>query len=141
MGKNYKPPAEDSDFEKWWMHYPRKVAKGDARKAWIQTASIRPPTENMIKAIVLARNSESWIKDAGMFIPYPATWLRDERWDDVHEIDLANVVNGKMWWETATGIETKGRELGMSPEQFPAWPEFKVAVFRACGVTPLKKIA
>ena len=141
MGQNYKPPVADVEFEKWWLHYPRKVAKGDARKAWIQTASIRPPTENMIKAIVLACNSESWLKDAGMFIPYPATWLRDERWDDVHEIDLANVVNGKMWWETSTGIDTKGKELGMKSDDFSSWPDFKHAVFKAAGVSPLKKSA
>ena len=141
MGKNYKPLSSDADFEKWWIHYPRKVAKGDARKAWFQTASIRPPVENVIKATVLARNCESWTKDGGMFIPYPATWLRDERWDDVHEIDLANVVNGKMWWETSTGIETKGAELGMTPDQFPSWPDFKSAVFRTGGVTPMKKSA
>ncbi len=37
------------------------------------------------------------------------------------------VVDGK----TATGIELKGKELGLDPSQFESFPHFKVAVMRA----------
>jgi hypothetical protein len=33
------------DFEMFWKEYPKKVAKGEARKAWIQTEKIRPDLE------------------------------------------------------------------------------------------------
>lgn len=83
------PPEEG--FEEFWKIYPKKVAKGDARKAWIQTSKIRPPIADLLKAVYAARASKGWLKDAGEFIPYPATWLRQERWDDVLEVDLSQM--------------------------------------------------
>jgi len=45
--------------------------------------------------------------------------------------------NSQMWstknrgTETASGIEAKGKELGIFPDQFPSFPHFKTAVMRA----------
>lgn len=72
----------DDDFDTFWAAYPRRQAKGDARKAWQQTAAIRPPIDEVLKAILAHRRSEQWRKDGGQFIPMPATWLRQERWED-----------------------------------------------------------
>jgi len=119
------------DFDTFWALYPKKVAKADARKAWLQTKDIRPELTNLLTAITAACKTESWMKAGGAFIPYPATWLRGERWDDIHEVTLPNVVNEKPWHETATGIEAKGKELGLDPSQFESFPHFKVAVMRA----------
>jgi hypothetical protein len=119
------------DFDTFWALYPKKVAKADARKAWAQTKDIRPELTNLLTAITSACKTESWMKSGGAFIPYPATWLRGERWDDIHEVTLPNVVNEKPWHETATGIELKGKELGLDPSQFESFPHFKVAVMRA----------
>lgn len=76
------------DFETFWTCYPRKVAKGDARKAWKQTASIRPNMDTLIAAVAAQRKCEQWLKDGGQYIPYAATWLRAERWDDVLEVEM-----------------------------------------------------
>lgn len=119
------------DFDKFWALYPKKVAKADARKAWLQTKDIRPELTNLLTAITAACKTESWMKDGGKYIPHPATWLRGERWDDELEVKLPNVVNEKPWHETATGIELKGKELGLDPSQFESFPHFKVAVMRA----------
>jgi hypothetical protein len=119
------------DFDKFWALYPKKVAKADARKAWAQTKDIRPELTNLLTAITAACKTESWMKSGGAFIPYPATWLRGERWDDIHEVTLPNVVNEKPWHETATGIELKGKVLGLDLSQFESFPHFKVAVMRA----------
>jgi len=119
------------DFDKFWAAYPKKVAKADARKAWAQTKDIRPELTNLLIAINANCKTESWMKSGGAFIPYPATWLRGERWEDELEVSLPNVVNEKPWHETATGIELKGKELGLDPSQFESFPHFKVAVMRA----------
>jgi hypothetical protein len=119
------------DFDKFWAAYPKKVAKADARKAWAQTKDIRPELTNLLTAINANCKTESWMKSGGAFIPYPATWLRGERWEDELEVSLPNVVNEKPWHETATGIELKGKELGLDPSQFESFPHFKVAVMRA----------
>lgn len=119
------------DFDSFWALYPKKVAKADARKAWAQTKDIRPELTNLLTAITAACKTEAWMKLGGLFIPYPASYLRGERWDDIHEVTLPNVVNEKPWHETATGIELKGKELGLDPSQFESFPHFKVAVMRA----------
>ena len=119
-----------SDFETFWKSYPRKVAKAEARKAWEQTKRIRPDTETLIKAVLNHCKTEQWMKSGGAFIPYPATWLRGERWEDELEVVLPGVVNEKPWHETASGIEAKGKELGLDPSQFEHWQAFKVAVMQ-----------
>jgi hypothetical protein len=118
------------EFDQFWASYPKKVAKADARKAWLQTKDVRPDITTVINAVTAACKTEQWMKSGGAFIPYPATWLRGERWDDIHEVVLPNVVNEKPWHETASGIEAKGKELGLDPSQFDHWQAFKVAVMQ-----------
>ena len=60
------------DFEMFWKEYPKKVAKGEARKAWIQTEKIRPDLETILKAVKTAKRLKEWRKDGGKFVPYPA---------------------------------------------------------------------
>ena len=119
------------DFQEFWEVWPKRCAKADARKAWAQTKDIRPELTNLLNAVKAACKTEAWMKDGGKYIPHPATWLRGERWDDELEVKLPNVVNEKPWHETATGIELKGKELGLDPSQFESFPHFKVAVMRA----------
>lgn len=129
-------PADDPGFTAFWSAYPRRVAKGEARRAWKQTASIRPPLPDILAAIEAQKRTEQWRKDGGTYIPHPATWLRAERWDDETEIHAEPV---KAWHETASGIEAKGRELGLSPAAFPAWPLFRQAVMQAAQtVVPIR---
>lgn len=71
-------------FESFWSTYPRKLARKDAEKAWRQ---IHPAKQlDVVKA--LRAHVEAWKRKGTekQFIPYPATWLRGERWED--EIDL-----------------------------------------------------
>jgi hypothetical protein len=119
------------DFENFWKSYPRKVAKAEARKAWKQTEAIRPALEDVLKAVKQACATEQWMRGNGQFIPHAATWLRGERWEDVHEVVIQGVVNEKPWHESATGIEAKGQELGILPNQFESFPLFRAAVMRA----------
>lgn len=72
----------EARFETFWTAYPRKVAKDAARKAWNQ----RKPTEalmvDILAAIARQTLSAQWQRDGGQFIPHPATWLRQGRWQD-----------------------------------------------------------
>lgn len=65
-------------FDEFWAVYPRKVGIGDARKAWKQTAKVRPDLRAVVAAVEAARAGWSDPK----FIPYPASWLRGHRWAD-----------------------------------------------------------
>ena len=78
-------------FISFWSSYPRKKSKGDAYKAWGQTKKIRPPVEDILKALSALKATKEWTKDNGEFIPYPATWLRDWGWEDSVEIEAPKV--------------------------------------------------
>lgn len=85
-GKEGKDDASrDALFETFWKAYPRKAGKDEARKAFDK----RKPTPELLNALLAAievqRQSLPWQKDAGQFIPHPATWLNQGRWQD--EID------------------------------------------------------
>lgn len=83
--KGYQVPESALvGFDSFWQAYPRKSAKGDAKLAWYQVRA----TERGLLATVLAALSwqvklDQWRRDGGAYIPYPATWLRSERWEDV----------------------------------------------------------
>lgn len=83
--------SDDEGFEEFWKIFPRKCKKGDARKAWEQTKKIRPALTELLKAVYAARASKQWHKDNGDFIPYPASWLRSECWDDELEVNLSQL--------------------------------------------------
>ena len=71
-----------SGFELFWAAYPKKRGKGDAMRAWIQTAKVRPHIEEILSVIETQRQSDDWNRDSGQWIPYPASWLRDWRFFD-----------------------------------------------------------
>lgn len=67
----------DDAFAHFWTAYPKKVGKDDARKAWQKR---RPVLAVVLAALDLQRE---WLaRDSGQFIPNPATWLNQGRWQD-----------------------------------------------------------
>ena len=120
----------DEEFDLFWSHYPRKVAKAEARKAWRQMRSVMPDVTTVINAVTAACKTEQWAKFGGLYIPHAATWLRGERWEDMHEVKLPDIVNEKPWYETSTGIEAKGKEVGLNPQDFESFQHFRIAVMR-----------
>ena len=75
----------DTDFLKWYELYPRKVGKPKAHQAW---KKIKPNTElkrKMVLAVLEHSKSRQWQKED--YIPYPATYLSQRRWEDTLPID------------------------------------------------------
>ena len=69
-----------TDFERFWQAYPKKVGKGEAQKAWKKNG--HPGIDQIIAVVARARQTSKWLEDNGRFIPNPATWLNQKRWDD-----------------------------------------------------------
>lgn len=77
-------------FEVFWHAYPRKVGKANAEKAWNKLAPLVPCEadplcqrhERIFRMLTEYRRSRDWQRDDGQFIPYPATWLNERRWED-----------------------------------------------------------
>lgn len=74
-------------FDLFWQAYPKKVGKGAALKSWSKFQFTESEANAVIKSVQenSARNPQ-WLKDNGQFIPHPATWLNQERWNDSLEL-------------------------------------------------------
>lgn len=55
------------------------MGKGDAKKAF---AKVKAPVSVLIAAVNTQKQSQQWLKDNGQYIPNPATWLNQGRWED-----------------------------------------------------------
>lgn len=69
----------DADFNRFWEAYPRKAGKEAARKAF---GKVKVDVGTLLSALEAQKQSDQWTKDGGQFIPYPATWLNQGRWED-----------------------------------------------------------
>lgn len=140
---------EEQDFEKFWATYPKKRSKGDAFKAWGQVRARRPAIDRMLKALAVLKASDDWRRDGGQYIPYPASWLRAWGWEDVPEVQINDVRDGKVWWQSVSGIDAKAAELGIDPWKgdYAGLPETyqqytkRVRAAAESNVVPLKRIA
>lgn len=75
------PGKPDTEFDAFWSAYPRKNGKDAARKAW-RNRHDRPNLSVLLRAIEAQKRLPQWVKDDGQFIPYPATWINQGRWQD-----------------------------------------------------------
>jgi hypothetical protein len=80
--KQSKAIVDDSLFDRFYVVYPKKVARAAALKAFRACKPNESLVETMIAALKLQVDSPDWQKDGGKYIPNPATWLNGERWKD-----------------------------------------------------------
>jgi hypothetical protein len=100
------------DFNEFMARYPRRVARIDAEKAYIQMR--RKP--DMTKARIhdgLERYLQN-LPDQMCFIPYPASWIRAGRFDD--EYETAVPAPAKVDWY-AECQQTHNGECGLSQQR------------------------
>ena len=74
-----------SQFEQFWVAYPRKVDRSKAQNAFNKVK----PDDDLFAVIMESLDKhklcEQWQREGGRFIPYPATWLNNRRWES--EVD------------------------------------------------------
>ena len=81
--KTHTPPT-GPDFEAFWQAYPRRIGKGQARRAWTTAVKKTPPDTITAAARTYANAEDTQTRDP-KYIPHPATWLNGERWNDEPE--------------------------------------------------------
>lgn len=70
-------------FDEFWKAYPRHVAKANAVKAWAKTgADDSQALTDSIIADVKQRLDGEWRGKDMQYIPHPATYLNQRRWED-----------------------------------------------------------
>ena len=72
----------ETRFNDFWDAYPNKKGKKAAFAAWKKAKVTADLHAKLLSAIRLQKTSAQWQKDNGQYIPNPATWLNQGRWDD-----------------------------------------------------------
>ena len=95
--KDREKEIEES-FSTFWKVYPRKDGKKAAQKSFVRIMrDADDPADlldRLIRSVELARRSPQWQRDDGQFIPLPATWLNNERWEDQGVEDIPGELTG-----------------------------------------------
>jgi hypothetical protein len=105
---------ETDDFAAFWAAYPRRVGKDAARKAFDRRRS-DVTLEAVLAALELQKGSQQWQRDGGRYVPHPATWLNQGRWQD--EVDTSGSGLSSDEWEQAAEIRRKS--YGRCPHEQP----------------------
>lgn len=102
VSNNITPKMKPSQFDTFWEEYPRKVGKGDARKAF-DKATKKTDFDTLMEGV--RKYTEIAVSMDTSFIPYPARWLNGERWQDepTHNVNNPTVTQAG---RTATGSIT-----------------------------------
>jgi len=77
LNHTIEPPIESPSFDEFYKVYPRKTAKGSAKKAWDKLSP-----EDRARAVEGALRYANDPNRDDSFTAYPATWLNAERWLD-----------------------------------------------------------
>jgi len=103
---------KETSFDEFWQQYPNKKAKKDAVKAWGKLKLTIGLIDLIMGSLVKHKMSIDWVKDNGKFIPYPATWLKGERWnDEVEEAQTALFANKRKLSKADQDMEELGRMM------------------------------
>ena len=81
----------EGDFDCFWRAYPKKMGKAAAKRSFRQ---VRIPLDRLLQALERQKRSPQWTRDQGRFIPNPATWLNQARWEDELPGDCSGSVAG-----------------------------------------------
>lgn len=68
----------DYNFENFWKAYPKKVSKVQAIKSWKKLKI----NDDIYKKIIKAIDDQKLFYKDKQFVPNPATWLNNRRWED-----------------------------------------------------------
>lgn len=80
-----RKPAVTNDplFDRFWAAYPRKVGKPKAQTAFARLNATEQDLDRMLAAIERHTRAYGWNKkEVWKYIPHPATWLNQRRWED-----------------------------------------------------------
>jgi hypothetical protein len=93
VDKKRKDQQVDDGFNLFWNAYPKKVGKGKAIESWQKH---QPDLDTVLKTLQWQIYSDQWVKENGAFIPNPATYINQQRWEDEKQLTrierLANAI-------------------------------------------------
>ncbi len=112
-------------FQDFYSLYPRKMGRKEAERSWnrltpAQQAECLEAMPNYIKYWKIKQTQKD-------FIPYPATFLNQERWTD--EIDLEPTKKPELpWYSTEELTIRKAQEINCPAYQGEGWQQWRARI-------------
>ena len=78
----HTPQGAADGFDAFWAAYPNKTGKGAARTAWARAVKRGATLAEILPKLEALKESDQWQREDGRYIPNPATWLNQGRWED-----------------------------------------------------------
>lgn len=100
--------AYTEDFLAFWEAYPRKTGKGAAFRSWLKIRPTKKERADIMSALKWQKQSEQWTSGAyGKFIPLPATYLNQRRWEDEPDNSyIAHITDPNHYKNDESDLET-----------------------------------
>ena len=102
------------EFEDWYQHYPKKVARGQAEKAFAKARRAGESLEVLIDGA--KRYARQVAGKEHKYIKHPATWLNGKCWLDEDEPATVATDDELAWWQkskrAAERMNQRGEEVG-----------------------------
>ena len=77
--------VQQKRFDTVWLSFPKKKAKGQAKKTWKKLNPSKELTEKILYALEVAKESNDWTRKNGQYIPHLSTWINAEGWEDEYQ--------------------------------------------------------
>ena len=112
-------------FQDFYSLYPRKMGRKEAERSWnrltpAQQAECLEAMPNYLKYWKIKQTQKD-------FIPYPATFLNQERWTD--EIDLEPNKKPELpWYSTEELTARKAQEVNCPAYQGEGWQQWRARI-------------
>jgi hypothetical protein len=112
-------------FQDFYSLYPRKMGRKEAERSWnrltpAQQAECLEAMPNYLKYWKIKQTQKD-------FIPYPATFLNQERWTD--EIDLEPTKKPELpWYSTEELTIKKAQEINCPAYQGEGWQQWRARI-------------
>jgi hypothetical protein len=115
------------NFNDFYALYPRKMGRKEAERSWhrltpMQQQECLDAMPNYIKYWKVKETAKD-------FIPYPATFLNQERWTD--ELDIEPIVTKKPelpWYSSEELTKAKAQEIGVQAYAGEGWQQWRARI-------------
>ena len=119
-------------FEQFWQHYPRKIAKRAAQKAFDRLT--KQEQSDAVEAI--EQHVAYWkLKGTEMdYIPHASTWINQGRFEDILDMTPKEVKRPSLPWYSNDELTlAKGRELGLNAYAGESMGQYRQRISQAIG--------
>lgn len=115
------------NFNDFYAIYPRKMGRKEAERSWNRLTL----TQQEECLVAMPNYIKYWkVKETAKdFIPYPATFLNQERWTD--ELDIEPIVTKKPelpFYATEELTLKKAQEVGITPYAGEGWQQLRARI-------------